>query len=157
MNMVVIKDILHRLFLFLAPEKQISLKLIFDNIRNYAIIAVVFLLSVWLEKAGYVNSGLISFLGIGGVRFATVCRVIALLLLIFNFMQSLILILWLTRPIFDFSTLLDPYPTSRLSGMGRFWRFVRGTVGIWVVVVIVTVIINFVMAFTTYAVVTGTK
>lgn len=33
---------------FLVPEKELSLKLYFDNLRNYAIVGVMFALSHWL-------------------------------------------------------------------------------------------------------------
>lgn len=40
---------------FLLPEKELSLKLIFDNLRNYAIIGVLFGLAHWVQ--GGVTSG----------------------------------------------------------------------------------------------------
>lgn len=41
---------------FLVPEKEISLKVVFDNIRNYAIVGGIFALAHWLQsgRAGVV-------------------------------------------------------------------------------------------------------
>lgn len=158
MNKAVTTEIYEKIVTFLVPEKQISLKLIFDNIRNYGIIALIYLLSLWLRKeSSIVSSGLISAIGLDGVRFAVVPKIVAGMLLALNMAQSVFLVSGLLRPLFDFAELVERFPPSELDGWARARRFVLSLMGLWVVIGILTLLVNFFLAVTLFAVVNGLK
>lgn len=158
MNTARAKEICISLAAFFVPENRISLKLIFDNVRNYGIIAALFLLSDWLSRQNaYPTSAVVSAVGLGGVKFAGVCTFVAMVLFLCNFVQSVILVVWILRPVHDFSALFEPLKRSNLNGWKRFGLLIWSLIRMWAVLAVVLVLVDFAVAVTKFAVVSGIK
>lgn len=75
---------------FLLPEKEVSLKLVFDNIRNYAIIGILGAMAHWFQS-GKASVPPIIFKGVreGGWEInAWICLAVAAILFVLNVWQS---------------------------------------------------------------------
>jgi heme exporter protein D len=75
---------------FLLPEKEVSLKLVFDNFRNYAIIGALGAMAHWFQS-GKANTPSAFFRAppMGGWEpYAWLCLGIAAVLFILNLLQS---------------------------------------------------------------------
>jgi len=158
MNKARAKEIYVSLVTFFVPESVLSLKLIFDNVRNYGIIALMFLLGAWLSRENsFSNSTAVSAVGLSGVKFAGVSTFVAVLLFLSNFAQSVILVVWMLKPVFDFSILFEPTQKTDLTGWVRFRRFIMSLVRMWIVLGIVILLVDFAVAVTKFAIVSGTR
>ncbi len=108
------KDMLHKLRVFLMPESATSLKLIFDNVRNYAICGALLVYALWVLSRGAEVEGARSWqvpFGLGTLQMSATelkfTGATALLatasLSILNVLQTCLLI---------FHRLLPPLPTA---------------------------------------------
>jgi hypothetical protein len=78
---------------FLLPEKEVSLKLLFDNARNYVIVGAFVAMARWLEK-GKANAVPDVFSGApatGWKELMWLCLTIALVLFMLNLGQSVVI------------------------------------------------------------------
>lgn len=75
---------------FLLPEKELSLKLVFDNLRNYAIVGLLFGLAQWVQ--GGVTSGTArrfqTFIPVDNNFLGLVILALAAVLLLLNCLQT---------------------------------------------------------------------
>jgi hypothetical protein len=75
---------------FLLPEKEMSLKVLFDNIRNYAIVGVFIAMGIWFDKGKAIAPPLV-FKGPpknGWAVDAWICFLVAGVLFLLNAGQS---------------------------------------------------------------------
>lgn len=149
-------DVYSRIENFIIPDKTISLKLVFDNIRNYGVVALVYLLSEWIRKSHTLDvSRQLVDLTMNSKQFHLVPIVIAGILLLFNIMQSYMIISWLVSPILDNIKSRGDESLEKSTVLGKTKQFVISLASLLLALAILTLVLKVLQAVLLFAIDAG--